>query len=157
MGSLREGAIPSLDCALFPGEAPENVDEGGCFTGNSTVKQEFHVKPDGETTSPGPFEIGYFLGILAGEGHFRGDGKQPQVTLRMHTDHEALFRWIETTFPGGRLYGPYHHGGRHYYQWMARGRFLRETLMPLLEEHLKPELDGKTYRRFVEMVDRYRL
>ncbi len=34
-------------------------------------------------------------GILVGEGHFGGDGRQPQVTLRMHVDHEALFRWLD--------------------------------------------------------------
>jgi hypothetical protein len=103
------------------------------------------------------FDIGYLLGLLVGEGHFGGDGRQPQVTLRMHTDHEALFLWIQAKFPGGKLYGPYHHGGRSYYQWMARGAYLRETLLPLLEEHLSPELDQKAHSRFVEMKKRYRL
>jgi len=103
------------------------------------------------------FDIGYLLGLLVGEGHFGGDGRQPHVTLRMHTDHEALFLWIQEKFPGGKLYGPYHHGGRSYYQWMARGAYLRETLLPLLEAHLSPELDQKAYSRFVEMKKRYRL
>jgi hypothetical protein len=121
----------------------------------------FHVKPDGETTSGGDaataFEIGLLVGLLVGEGHFGGDGRQPQVTLRMHTDHERLFRWIEKTFPGGRLYGPYHHGGRSYFQWMARGRFLRERLLPILDSHLVAELDEKAFRRFGEMKKRYGL
>ena len=108
-----------------------------------TVKQE-----------TGSFEIGFLLGILVGEGHFGGDGRQPHVTLRMHTDHEALFHWIEDTFPGGRLYGPYDHGGRRYFQWMARGSFLRETLLPILDRHLTAEMDEKSYRRYVEMKDR---
>ena len=103
------------------------------------------------------FDIGMLVGILIGEGHFGGDGKQPHVTLRMHTDHEKLFRWLEKTFPGGRLYGPYHHGGRSYFQWMARGRFLREELLPLLDKHLLPELDGKAYARYQAMKVRYRL
>ncbi len=103
------------------------------------------------------FAKGFLVGVLVGEGHFGGDGRQPQVTLRMHTDHEALFRWIESTFPGGKLYGPYHHGGRSYFQWMARGRFLRDELLPILEEHLAPELDRKSYDRFVAMKERYRL
>ena len=42
--------------------------------------------------SPTEFEVGFLLGILAGEGHFGGDGRQPEVTLRMHTRHERLFR-----------------------------------------------------------------
>lgn len=108
-------------------------------------------------TQPTEFDLGFLLGILVGEGHFGGDGRQPQVTLRMHTDHEALFRWLEATFPGGRLYGPYHHGGRSYYQWMARGEFLRRDLLPWLEERLTPELDGKAYHRLQEMKVRYRL
>lgn len=103
------------------------------------------------------FDIGMLVGILIGEGHFGGDGKQPHVTLRMHTDHEKLFRWLEKTFPGGRLYGPYHHGGRRYFQWMARGRFLREELLPILDKHLLPELDGKAYARYQAMKERYRL
>ena len=103
------------------------------------------------------FEIGYFVGILVGEGHFGGDGRQPQLTLRMHTDHERLFRWLQRTFPGGKLYGPYHHGGRNYFQWMARGEFLRQELVPLLDRYLRAELDGKAYRRYNDMKSRYGL
>lgn len=103
------------------------------------------------------FEIGYLVGVLVGEGHFGGDGKQPHITLRMHTDHERLFRWLEARLPGGRLYGPYNHSGRRYFQWMARGEFLRAELIPLLDEFLQPELDGKAYDRFVAMKERYRL
>jgi hypothetical protein len=101
------------------------------------------------------FEHGLLVGLLIGEGHFGGDGRQPHVTLRMHTDHEALFRWLTQRFPGGRLYGPYHHGGRSYFQWMARGRFLREELVPLLDAHLRPGLDGKSFNRFRAMKQRY--
>ena len=68
-----------------------------------------------------------------------------------------LFRWIESRFPGGRLYGPYHHGGRSYFQWMARGRFLRDELLPLLDKYLSPEIDRKSYDRLQAMKARYRL
>ena len=95
------------------------------------------------------------MGLLIGEGHFGGDGRQPQVTLRMHVGHARLFDWIETTFPGGRLYGPYHHDGRHYFQWMARGSYLREVLVPLLDGHLTPELDAKSAERYAQMKSRY--
>ena len=101
-------------------------------------------------------EEGILVGVLIGEGHFGGDGRQPHVTLRMHVDHEALFRWIVARF-GGRLYGPYHHGGRHYYQWMARGAFLRERLVPLLDTCLSPELDRRSYERYRAMKERYGL
>lgn len=105
----------------------------------------------------GDFEAGLLVGLLIGEGHFGGDGKQAQISLRMHTDHEALFRWLVARLPGGRLYGPYHHGGRSYFQWMARGEFLKEQLVPLLDRRLLPELDGKAAARYRAMKERYRL
>lgn len=102
------------------------------------------------------YEIGVLIGVLVGEGHFGGDGRVPQVTLRMHTRHERMFRWIVATF-GGKLYGPYHHGGRDYYQWMARGRYLREQLVPILDAGLSPQLDGYAWERYQSMKARYRL
>jgi hypothetical protein len=104
---------------------------------------------------PTQFEIGFLVGLLVGEGHFGGDGRQPHVTLRMHVRHEAIFRWLERTFPRGRLYGPYHHGGRDYFQWMARGSFLRDELAPLLDRFLAPELDQHSFDRFQLMKARY--
>jgi hypothetical protein len=101
------------------------------------------------------FEKGVAVGLLIGEGSFGGDGKQPQVTLRMHVRHEALFKWLMARFPRTKLYGPYHHGGRSYYQWMARGPALVEDVLPLLEESLSPSLDGHANERLREMVARY--
>ncbi|MGH2860933.1 MAG: hypothetical protein ACRDLT_05410 [Solirubrobacteraceae bacterium] len=101
------------------------------------------------------FDRGLFVGLLIGEGSFGGDGKQPQVTLRMHTRHEALFKWLMERFPRSKLYGPYNHGGRSYYQWMARGSTLVEDLLPLLETYVRPELDGHAAARFEEMRSKY--
>ena len=101
------------------------------------------------------FERGVFIGLLIGEGSFGGDGKQPQVTLRMHTRHEALFRWLLERFPETRLYGPYHHGGRSYFQWMARGQTLVKDVLPLLERELHPELDAYAAERLKTMRERY--
>jgi hypothetical protein len=101
------------------------------------------------------FDRGFLVGLLVGEGSFGGDGKQPQVTLRMHIRHEALFEWLMTKFPRSRLYGPYHHGGRSYYQWMARGRMLVVELLPILERDLTPRLDGHAAARLNEMVFKY--
>jgi len=106
---------------------------------------------------PTQFELGFLTGLLVGEGHFGGDGRQPHVTLRMHVRHEAIFRWLERTFPGGRVYGPYHHGGRNYLQWMARGPFLRDELVPLLDRLLSPGLDRHSFERFQLMKARYPL
>jgi hypothetical protein len=101
------------------------------------------------------FERGLLVGLLIGEGSFGGDGRQPQVVLRMHTRHEALFAWLVERFPRCRLYGPYHHGGRSYYQWMARGRALVQDLLPILEADLRPELDEHAFTRFQAMCERY--
>jgi len=140
------------------------------FTENITVKQlaasprVFHEELDGETrTGYSPamtplteFEQGFLVGILVGEGHFGGDGRQPQVTLRMHTRHEQMFAWLRQRFPDSRLYGPYHHGGRSYYQWMARGRCLREEILPLVMGRLDV-LDDHVRGRIEQMIDRYRI
>ncbi len=104
---------------------------------------------------PTQFELGFLVGLLVGEGHFGGDGRQPHVTLRMHVRHEAIFRWLERTFPGGRVYGPYHHGERDYLQWMARGAFLRDELAPVLDRFLSPDLDRHSFDRFHLMKARY--
>jgi hypothetical protein len=124
----------------------------------------FHVFLDGETLDlmPDPsqpeltdVERGLVVGILIGEGHFGGDGKKPQITLRMHVRHEALFRWLQARFPRARLYGPYSHDGRNYYQWMARGPALVEDVLPLVEAVLTDEIDSHVAERIREMRDKY--
>jgi hypothetical protein len=101
------------------------------------------------------FDRGVLVGLLLGEGSFGGDGKQPQVTLRMHVRHEALFGWLMQRFPSTRLYGPYHHGGRSYYQWMARGTALVRDVLPFLEAELHDTLDGYAAERLNAMLSRY--
>ena len=102
-----------------------------------------------------PLDAGIVAGLLIGEGHFGGDGKQPQITVRMHTRHEALFHWLMERFPRTRLYGPYHHGGRSYYQWMARGVALAEDVLPVIEPVITPELDPHAAARLQAMRERY--
>ena len=101
------------------------------------------------------FDQGFVAGLLIGQGSFGGDGKQPQLTLRMHTRHEAVFRWLMERFPRTRLYGPYHHGDRSYFQWMARGQALVEDVLPVLEAAITPEVDGPAAARLAEMRERY--
>jgi hypothetical protein len=100
-------------------------------------------------------EEGLIVGLLIGDGHFGGDGRKPQVTLRLHVRHENLLRWLTARVPGSRLYGPYDHGGRHYFQWMVRGRALVDGLLPVLERHISPELDAHAHARLVGMTERY--
>jgi hypothetical protein len=120
-----------------------------------TVKQD-HARYKWRVESMSEFERGVVVGLLIGEGSFGGDGKQPQVTLRMHVRHEPLFRWLVERFPQSRLYGPYHHGGRSYFQWMARGETLVRHLLPVLEQELNPELDEHAAGRLNAMIERYR-
>jgi hypothetical protein len=101
------------------------------------------------------FDRGILIGLLIGEGSFGGDGKQPQVTLRMHTRHEALFRWLVAKLPSTRLYGPYHHGGRSYFQWMARGSALVSEVLPLLDPDLVASIDAHVAGRVRTMCERY--
>ena len=103
------------------------------------------------------FDAGYLVGLLIGEGHFGGDGRQPQITLRMHTRHVRIFEWLVDKFPDSKLYGPYTHGGRSYYQWMARGAVLRDQLVPLLDRHLTAELDEWAHQRYENMKASYGL
>jgi hypothetical protein len=100
-------------------------------------------------------EKGLVVGILVGEGHFGGDGKKPQITLRMHVRHEPLFHWLQGLFPRARLYGPYNHGGRHYYQWMARGAALAEDVLPVVESVLTNEIDAHVLGRIRDMREKY--
>ncbi len=100
-------------------------------------------------------ERGIVVGVLIGEGHFGGDGKYPQITLRMHVRHEALFLWLQGRFPRTRLYGPYNHGGRRYYQWMARGDALAEDVLPVVEAVLTDEIDPHVVGRIRDMRLKY--
>jgi hypothetical protein len=102
-----------------------------------------------------PLDRGILAGVLIGEGSFGGDGRQPQVTLRMHTRHEALFRWLEQRFPRTKVYGPYHHAGRSYYQWMARGRALVEDVLPVIDDVVTPDVDAHAAERLRQMCERY--
>jgi hypothetical protein len=102
------------------------------------------------------YEEGFLVGILVGEGHFGGDGLQPQVTVRMHVRHGELFDWLALKVPGSKLYGPYHHGGRNYFQWMVRGRALRDELVPLLRRRL-PSIDSHVRGRIEQMFATYKL
>jgi hypothetical protein len=98
---------------------------------------------------------GVILGLLIAQGSFGGDARQPQVTLRMHVRHERLLRWLADRVPGSRLYGPYHHGGRSYFQWMVRGEALARELLPVLDPATVAELDDYAAERLGTMTERY--
>jgi hypothetical protein len=98
---------------------------------------------------------GLVCGLLLSQGSFGGDGRQPQITLRMHTRHETLLRRLTEWFPRSKLYGPYHHADRSYFQWMARGRGLVEDVLPVLEGVISHALDEPAADRLHEMTTKY--
>lgn len=98
-------------------------------------------------------ERGIVVGLLVSQGSFGGDGKAPHVILKMHVRHERLMRWLVERFPRSRLYGPYHHGNRHFLQWVARGPALVIDLLPLLED--AEALDAHAAERIQAMRDNY--
>jgi hypothetical protein len=98
---------------------------------------------------------GIVAGLLVTQGSFGGDGRQPQISLKLHTRHEPLLRWLVACFPRTRLYGPYHHGDREFFQWMARGRALVEDVLPVLEEAGMAGLDPHAAERLATMRSRY--
>ena len=73
----------------------------------------------------------------------------------MHVRHESLFRWLVERFPRTRLYGPYNHGGRAYFQWMARGPALVGDVLPVLESAPVAYLDAPAAERLATMLANY--
>lgn len=100
------------------------------------------------------FDAGLLIGVLIGEGSFGGDGRQPSITVRMHTRHEAMFHRLTEIVPGSRLYGPYNHSGRSYFQLLIRGPALR-NLIPFLDQHLSADIDAHAFERYERMKQTY--
>ena len=100
------------------------------------MKQATALQNPGRERSSRDFDRGVIVGLLIGEGSFGGDGKQPQVTLRMHTRHEALFHWLVERFPRPGCTGPTTTAAaRTTSGWLVDVRSFDDVL-PLLEEEL---------------------
>ncbi|MEX2154778.1 MAG: hypothetical protein WD825_15660 [Gemmatimonadaceae bacterium] len=74
------------------------------------------------------------MGLIAGVGSFTGDRQQPSLEIRMHRRDIEPLEHVQRVL-GGRIFGPYAHGGRHLYVYMLRGRELKSAL-PVIQEHL---------------------
>ena len=86
-------------------------------------------------------------------GLFGGDGKQPQITLRMHVRHEALFHWLVERFPGRSCTALPPRRPRVLPVDGAR-RGAGQDVLPVLEAVLTPSSTG-TPPRAREMRERY--
>jgi hypothetical protein len=104
-------------------------------------------------TALSDFDRGVIVGLLMTQGSFGGDGRTPHITLKMHVRHEPLLRWLHERFPRTKLYGPYEHGQRRFFQWTARGAALVEDVLPVLEGAL--DLDPYAAERLAEMRANY--
>ena len=101
------------------------------------------------------FVAGFRLVLLGGEVQVGGNGRHPQVTLSMHTDNDRAFNGLFERIPGGKLDGPYGHSGRHYYQWMVRGPYLREAFVPLIDRFISPAQSQRVFDRYQAMTARH--
>lgn len=94
------------------------------------------------------FDLGYAMGIIAGEGSFTGDWKDPNLQVRLHQRDIAVLQFLRRMF-GGQIYGPYFHGNRHYSFWRLRGKEL-EKLLPILEQHLPESFKREQFLTWLE-------
>src|SRR5262245_57749885 len=74
------------------------------------------------------------MGLIVGEASFTGDKQQPSLELKVHRRDVEPLEHLRRTL-GGKIFGPYSHGGRNTYAYMLRGRELRLAL-PTIAEHL---------------------
>lgn len=96
------------------------------------------------------FTAGFVIGMVVGEGSFTGDGKTPTMEQKMHVRDRPILEFLCEQI-GGKVYGPYHHGGRHYLTWQLRGADLSRSL-PWFHRHLPP---SHRRRQFLAWLDRY--
>jgi hypothetical protein len=80
------------------------------------------------------FDLGYAMGLIVGEGSFTGDRQQPSLEVKGHRRDTEPLEHLQKVL-GGRVFGPYAHGGRNLYAYMLRGRELRDAL-PIIQKHL---------------------
>ena len=101
------------------------------------------------------FEKGVIIGVLVGEGHFGGDGKQPHIMIKLHTRREPLLVWLRERIMGSRLYGPYQHGDRNYSMLTIRGKALSSFILELVREKSWASIDPYSFDRLKQMITRY--
>lgn len=82
------------------------------------------------------FDLGYIIGIIVGEGSFTGDWRNPCLQIKLHQRDLAVLEFLQNAL-GGKIYGPYHHGDRHYSMWILRGEELDQAV-ELFVRHLPP-------------------
>ena len=80
------------------------------------------------------FILGYAVGLIVGEGSFTGHGSDACLAVKLHRRDPKPLRSLQSAF-GGKIYGPYCHGGREYRTWVLRGDDLYDAL-PIISQWL---------------------
>ena len=95
-----------------------------------------------------PFDRGYCLGLIVGEGCFTGDRKKPVLAVRLHEDDPEPLYALQRAF-GGHIYGPYNFDGRRSRVWMLCGLDL-EAAVPFFFEYLPPSKKREQFERWLD-------
>jgi hypothetical protein len=98
------------------------------------------------------FDIGFTMGLIVGEGSFTGDRRAPVLSVKLHQRDPEPLQILQRSL-GGKVYGPYHHDGRHFFLYHLRGAPLRSAV-PLLLAYL-PESHKR--RQFLLWIAKYGL
>jgi hypothetical protein len=98
------------------------------------------------------FDLGFIMGLVIGEGSFTGDRHRAELAIRLHESDPEPLRLIQMTL-GGRIYGPYCHGGRRYFHWSLSGKALYDAV-PIFEERLPP---SRKRDQFLVWIEKYGL
>lgn len=96
------------------------------------------------------FDIGYIVGLAVGEGSFTGD-KYGRFCMKLHFEDPKPLEFLVKKL-GGRLYGPYNHGSRHYrhYQIQNKEFRTRPELIEFFDKYLPPSKKREQFLRWRE-------
>jgi hypothetical protein len=92
-----------------------------------------------------PFEIGYLMGLLVGEGSFTSSDARPILKVSMTAPDLVTLQYIQQRL-GGNINGPYRsNNAAHtpYYTWKTTSTEVLAVICPLILDHM-PESHKRT-------------
>ena len=102
-----------------------------------------------------PRDEGIVVGLLIGEGSSAATGASRRSPCACTSATSRCCAGSSGRFPRSRLYGPYHHGGRRYFQWMARGEALVLESCRCSNAISRPTSTRTPHARLTAMTERY--
>jgi hypothetical protein len=88
------------------------------------------------------------MGLVVGEGSFTADRQQPYLQVKLHARDPFPLRFLSDRL-GGKVYGPYDHGGRHYFTWLLRGPDLKRAI-PLFRDFLPESWKREQFEHWLD-------